>query len=360
MTKKIYTRITGTGSYIPTRVIENNHFLDYTFFDPSTKKPFEKENKEMIRKFFEITNISERRWVEAGQLNSDIAAMAARDSLESSAVDPESLDFIISCHNFGDVAAEKGRIDTMPSIANRVKKLLHIKNPGCICHDLIAGCPGWTQGMMVADAYLSSGMFRRGLVIGSDTLSRVLDPYDRDAMIFSDGAGATLVEAVESDEPVGILSHSSRSDSDPYMNLLTLEKSENPSLGPDEKRIKMAGHKVYVYALRHVPGVVKDSIEKAGLQLGDVKKILIHQANEKMDEAILKGLFKLYGEKHIPEGLMPMSIDRLGNSSTATVPTLLDLIVKGKMEKQEIREGDHLVMCSVGAGMNISSFVYRW
>jgi 3-oxoacyl-[acyl-carrier-protein] synthase-3 len=109
-----------------------------------------------------------------------------------------------------------------------------------------------------------------------------------------------------------------------------------------------------------VPGVVKDSLDKAGLHLSDVKKVLIHQANEKMDEAILKGVFKLYKEKHIPEGIMPMSINKLGNSSTATVPTLLDLVVNGQLENQEILAGDYIILCSVGAGMNINSIVYKW
>jgi len=105
---------------------------------------------------------------------------------------------------------------------------------------------------------------------------------------------------------------------------------------------------------------VKESIEKAGLELKDIKKVFIHQANEKMDESILSGLFKLYGENEIPEGIMPMSIRKLGNSSTATVPTLIDLILKGKMEGQEIEEGDYTILCSVGAGMNINSIVYKW
>lgn len=360
MAKSIYTKIVGTGSYIPPRVIKNDYFLNYTFYDPATGKPFEKSNEEMIQKFYEITNISERRWVDDSQVNSDIAALAVKDACESVGTDTETLDFIIFCHNFGDVHPDSTRVDTLPGLANRVKKILNIKNPECICHDLISGCPGWTQGLIVADAYIRSETFKRGVVIGADTLSRLFDPYDRDAMIFSDGAGATIVEAVESEEPVGILSHSSRSDSNPYMNLLTFGRSTNPDYDSKELLIKMAGHKVYVYALSFVPGVVKDSIDKAGLQLSDIKKVLIHQANEKMDEAILKGVFKLYQEKNIPEGLMPMSIDKLGNSSTATVPTLLDLIVKGKMENQKISEGDYIILCSVGAGMNINSIVYRW
>ncbi len=360
MTRNRYTKITGTGSYIPPRVITNDHFLSYTFYDPSTGKPFEKSNEEMIRKFQEITNISERRWVSDDQVNSDIAALAVKDACESAAIDMETLDFIIFCHNFGDVYPGNTRVDTIPGLANRVKKILNIKNPACICHDLISGCPGWTQGMIVADAYIRSETFRRGVVIGADTLSRISDPHDRDTMIYSDGAGATIVEAAESEEPVGILSHSSRADSNPYANLLTFGRSYNPDYDGNELLIKMVGHKVYVYALSFVPGVVKDSIDRAGLKLSDIKKILIHQANEKMDEAIVRGLFKLCHEKYIPDGLMPMSIDKLGNSSTATVPTLLDLIVKGKMEGHTISEGDYIVLCSVGAGMNVNSIVYRW
>ncbi|MEL7588870.1 MAG: ketoacyl-ACP synthase III [Prolixibacteraceae bacterium] len=360
MAKKIYTKIIGTGSYIPPRVIRNDYFLNYTFYDPATGRPFEKANEEMIQKFYEITNISERRWVNDDQVTSDIAALAVQDACESSGTDMETIDFIIFCHNFGDVYPGSARVDTLPGLGNRVKKILNIKNPGCITHDIISGCPGWTQGMITADAYIRSETYKRGVVIGADTLSRISDPYDRDTMIYSDGAGATIVEAVESEEPVGILSHSSRSDSNPYMNLLTFGRSYNPDYNSKELLIKMLGHKVYVYALSHVPAVVKDSIDRAGLKLTDIRKVLIHQANEKMDEAILKGVFKLYGEKEIPEGLMPMSIDKLGNSSTATVPTLLDLIVKGKMENQQINAGDHIILTSVGAGMNINSIVYKW
>ena len=360
MTKRRYTKIVGTGSYIPPRVIKNDYFLDSIFYDPSTGKPFEKSNGEMIRKFHEITNISERRWVGDDQVNSDIAALAVKDACQSAGIDMETLEFIIFCHNFGDVYPGNTRVDTLPGLASRVKKILSIRNPGCVCHDLISGCPGWTQGMIVADAYIRSETFSRGVVIGADTLSRISDPHDRDTMIYSDGAGATIVEAVDSEGPVGIVSHSSRSDANPYLNLLTFGKSYNPDYDSNELLVKMTGHKVYVYALSFVPGVVKDSIDKAGLNLRDIRKVLIHQANEKMDEAILKGVFKLYREKEIPAGLMPMSIDKLGNSSTATVPTLLDLIVKGKMEGQQIGKDDYIVLCSVGAGMNINSIVYRW
>ena len=294
MNRKVYTKIVGTGSYLPSRVISNDYFSNYTFFDPSTRKQFEKSNDEIIQKFNEITNISERRWISDEINNSDMATRAVSEACQSANIDPETLEFIIVAHNFGDVDPVSTRVDILPGLANRVKAKLNIKNPSCFCHDIISGCPGWTQGMITADAYIRSGMAKRGVVVGSDVLSRISDPHDRDSMIYADGAGATIVEAVESDEPTGILSHSSRSDSVNYWNLLTNGKSFNPKFKGNDQFIKMHGHKLYVYALTYVPGVVKDSLDKAGLQLGDIKKVLIHQANEKMDEAILKNVFKLY------------------------------------------------------------------
>lgn len=360
MAKNIYTKIIGTGSYIPEQVVKNDYFSDYKFYDPSTRVLFDKTNEEIIEKFHEITNIEERRWVKDDQVDSDIAAEAIKNACQAAGLSPEELDFIIVGHNFGDVASGRTHSDIVPSLANKVKGKLNLKNPSCICHDVVSGCPGWTQGMIIADAYIRSETYKRGVVVGADVLSRISDPHDRDSMIYADGAGATIVEATWSDEPIGILSHSSRSDSIPYAGLLTMGGSYNPDYEGDDLFIKMIGHKLYVYALSFVPGVVKDSLEKAGLHLSDVKKVLIHQANEKMDEAILKGVFKLYKEKNIPDGIMPMSINKLGNSSTATVPTLLDLIVRGKMENQEINAGDYIILCSVGAGMNINSIVYKW
>lgn len=360
MAKDIYTRIIGTGSYLPPQQIKNNHFKDYTFYDPATKKVFDKSNEEIIQKFHEITNIEERRYVAKDQVTSDIATLAIKNACKAAGINKESLDFIIIGHNFGDIPEGNVRTDALPGLANKVKMKLQIKNPSSICHDVIAGCPGWTQAMIVADAYIKSGFRKRGVVVGADVLSRISDPHDRDSMIYADGAGATIVEAVESEEPIGILTHSSRSDTITHANLLSLGDSNNPEMKGNELWIKMEGHKLYVYAIKTVPGVVKESIEKAGLELKDIKKIFIHQANEKMDEAILSGVFRLYGEKEIPDGIMPMSIRKLGNSSTATVPTLLDLVLKGRMENQDINPGDHVIFCSVGAGMNINSIVYKW
>ncbi len=360
MAKEKYTRIIGTGSYTPPQVVKNTFFLNHEFYTPSKKKIDDKTNEEIIQKFKEITNIEERRYGADDQVTSDIAALAIEAACEDAGISKESLDFIIIGHNFGDIPEGTTQTDILPALGNKVKMKLSIQRPECVCHDVISGCPGWTQALIVADAYIKSGFFKRGVVVGADMLSRISDPHDRDTMIYADGAGATVVECVESEEPVGILSHSSRSDSAKYANLLVLGESSNPDYEGDEKFIKMTGHKLYIYAITTVPGVVKDSIEKAGIDLHDIKKIFIHQANEKMDDAILAGVFKLYGEKNIPEGIMPMSIRKLGNSSTATIPTLLDLVMKGKMEGHGVTPGDCTIFCSVGAGMNINSIVYKW
>lgn len=359
MSKEKYTRIIGTGSYLPPVVIKNDYFLNHEFYEASKKK-VEKSNEEIINKFYEITNIAERRYVADGQVTSDIATYAVTDACESAGVSMESLDFIIVCHNFGDIREGNVRMDALPALSNKVKMKLNIKNPACICHDVISGCPGWTQGMIIADAYIKSGFMKRGVVVGADVLSRISDPHDRDSMIYADGAGATIVEVIESDAPTGIISHASRSDSAQHASLLMLGGSNNPVFKGNDQFIKMTGHKLYVYAISTVPQVVKESLDKAGLHLTDIKKVFIHQANEKMDEVILNNVYKLYGESGNVMEIMPMSISKLGNSSTATVPTLLDLVIKQKMNGHRVEKGDYIVLCSVGAGMNINSIVYKW
>ncbi len=358
MKKNIWTTIIGSGSYIPEVVIDNDHFREYLFFDPVTRKPYEKENSEIIEKFREITNIEERRHCLPSEGTSTLGFEAARNAIESSGIDPESLDFIIAAHNFGDMRSDNYRSEMVPYIAARIKQQLGLKNPAMFAHDVIAGCPGWVQALIVADMFIKSGSYKRGLVVGADVNSRVADPFDRDTMIFADGAGAVIVEGVESDDPVGILSHAIQTDAS-EAGYLTMDTSLNPDYGRNDLFIRMQGHKVYVYALTNVPKVVKRSLQLAGLTLTDVKKVLIHQANEKMDQAILERVFKLYKIKDIPEDVMPMTIKFLGNSSTATIPTLFDLVSRGKLGNHRFNSGDIILFTSVGAGMMINSVVYK-
>ena len=248
----------------------------------------------------------------------------------------------------------------MPSLAARVKHKLQISNPTCIAYDLPFGCPGWLQGMIQADYFLRSGDARSALVIGAETLSRVCDPHDRDSMIYADGAGAVLLEAKTSSEPIGVLSHQSRSDSLDYAHMLYMGKSYAANgVSDDPLYLKMNGRKLYQYALEKVPQAIKDCLSKSGVGYREIKKILIHQANGKMDAAILTRFYDLFDERSIPEDVMPMTVSKLGNSSVATIPTLYDLILTDRLPPHKISRDDILVFASVGAGMNINAMVYR-
>lgn len=349
--------ITGTGSHIPEIAIANESFLDTQFFDRNGSKLY--NNKTIIEKFASITGIRERRYTGSNRNASDIAHLAAADAIESSGVDKETLDYIIVAHNFGDVAFETNRMSQVPTLASRVKALLQIQNPDCIAYDLPFGCPGWVEGMIHACYFIKSGDATRCLVIGAETLSRVIDPHDRDSMIFSDGAGAAIVEA-SADPERGVLAHKTRTYATGYIDALNMGNSFSPfARDKHNQYLKMEGRKVYEFALTHVPAVIQFALEKAGVSIVNVGKVLIHQANEKMDHAILARLFQLCGARDIPVGIMPMTVDRLGNSSVATVPTLLDLLVKGKLQGHSVKHGDIIVLASVGAGMNINAIVYR-
>lgn len=354
----IYSVITGTGSYIPENIISGDHFMGASFFDNGVK--LDKENAEIIHKFSEITEIVARRYADADLVNSDIATVAAQRAIDNAGIDKETLDHIIFCHNFGDVKAGSNRMDMLPALAAKVKQALNINNPDCIAYDIIFGCPGWVQGSIQADYLIRSGDAKKVMVIGSETLSRIIDPHDRDSMIFSDGAGATIFECKESSEPTGILAHKTQTFAVDYASLLVMGSSNNPDERNGNTYLKMNGRKLYEFAVINVPQVVKKAIDKAGITLNEIKIVFIHQANGKMDNAIMKRLFKLYNIDTVPDNLVPMTISWLGNSSVATIPTLLDLVRNDKVGGYKIKKGEYAVFASVGAGMHINAFVYKF
>jgi len=178
-------------------------------------------------------------------------------------------------------------------------------------------------------------------------------------MIYADGSGAIILEG-SSSSSAGIITHKTRTYAS-ESNLLRMDSSYSDFTDDaNDLFLKMNGRKVYEFALTNVPLVMKEVIDKAGLHLSDIRKVLVHQANDKMDHAILQRLFKLYDQNEIPSNLMPMTIGWLGNSSVATVPTLLDLICRKRLVGHEINSGDHIIMASVGAGMNINALVYQY
>ena len=348
-------KITGSGSYVPSQTISNLDFAKHQFLNEDGSA-FPQTNDVIASKFKDITGIEERRYAHENQCASDLAFLAAEKAIENAKIDKETIDYIILAHNFGDVRSGAIQSDILPSLATRVKHSLRIKNPKCVAYDILFGCPGWIEGVIQAKAFIKSGMAKRCLVIGAETLSRVVDVHDRDSMIYSDGAGATLIEAT--DEAGGILAHATATFSYDEGYFLFFGKSFNTNHDPDVRYIKMHGRKIYEFALSQVPKAMKECLDESGIDILEVKKILIHQANEKMDEAIINRFYKLYNTTP-PEGIMPMSINKLGNSSVATIPTLYDLIVNNQLTTHEINTGDVIIFASVGAGMNVNAIVYR-
>jgi 3-oxoacyl-[acyl-carrier-protein] synthase-3 len=176
-------------------------------------------------------------------------------------------------------------------------------------------------------------------------------------MIFSDGAGAVVMEYKESTG--GILSSGALSHTGEETGFLYMGGSSFPCDKSGTKFLKMKGRKVYEYALKFVPQAMKECFDKTGIDIAELKKIFIHQANEKMDEAIVEAFYKLYG-KEAPRDIMPMCIQFLGNSSVATIPTLFDIIRKDKDPDHKLQSGDVILFASVGAGMNINAICYRY
>lgn len=352
--------ITGTGSYIPDNIQTNAAFANHQFY-ADNDLPLNVPPDQVVEKFRQITGIAERRYISDDLTTSDIAALSGRRALEDGGTDPETLDQLIVAHNFGDVNKHSIQTDAVPSLASRVKHSLGIRNPDCVAYDILFGCPGWIQAMIQADAFFKAGMARKCLLIGAETLSRVIDMYDRDSMIFADGAGACVLEYMEvPEEGPGILGASARTHSLEEAYYIDMGKSYLPGSDPRVRFIKMKGRKVYEYAMTFVPAAMKDCLDKSGVGIDQVKKVFIHQANEKMDEGIITRLYKLYGIAHPRENVMPMSIHWLGNSSVATVPTLYDLVRRGQVAPHELSAGDIILFASVGAGMNVNAVCYRY
>jgi 3-oxoacyl-[acyl-carrier-protein] synthase-3 len=356
----LHSVITGSGSYIPPFVQTNQDFARQVFYTAGGS-PLHTEPGEVVSKFKKITGIEERRYTTNDLNASDLGYEAARLALQDSGTDPESLDQLIVAHNFGNVIKDTIQTAAVPSLASLIKNALKIRNPNCVAYDILFGCPGWLQGLIQSDAYIKSGLAKKSLIIGTEALSRVIDMYDRDSMIFSDGAGAVVLEQQEGDTfSPGIMGYLAQTYAMEEVDYINMGASFYPESDPHIRYLKMKGRKVYEFAIKQVPAAMKSCLEKSGVPIHELKKIFIHQANEKMDEAIVKRLYQLYGVDEPPENIMPMSISWLGNSSVATIPTLFDLVRKKQLPPHELHKGDVLLFASIGAGMNINAVCYRY
>jgi len=350
--------ITGSGAFIPAHIQTNDAFLAQEFFSDGKKLTI--PTADIIRKFQSITGIRERRYADDQLLPSDMGYLAAQAALSDAGTNGEEIDQLIVAHNFGNVSFNSIQSVCIPSLASLIKHKLNIANPSCVAYDIVFGCPGWLQGLIQADAYGKAGLAKKSLVIGAETLSRVIDRYDRDSMIFSDGAGAVVVEYKEvSQREEGLLGSVTQSHTLQEVNYIGMGPSANPESDPSIQYIKMNGRRVYEYALHQVPPAMKNCLEHCHIPITAIKKIFLHQANDKMDKAIIERLYALY-QLPVPEHILPMNIDQMGISSVATIPTLYDMVRKNKFPEHHLAPGDVILFASVGAGMNINAACYRY
>ncbi|HTI93511.1 MAG TPA: ketoacyl-ACP synthase III [Puia sp.] len=353
------TIITGTGSYIPGEVRSNQDFVLSEFYNERRQRIL-MDSVELIGKFEQLTGIAQRRYAHKDINASDMATLAAAAALQDAETDPETISQLIVAHNFGDVLHDNCQSDAVPSLATRVKRALPIRNPDCVAYDLLFGCPGWLQGVIQADAFIKAGLASKCLIVGTETLSRVIDPCDRDSMIYSDGAGAVVLEAGGAGQDnagiIGTISQTHALDEGEY---IILGHSYCPTADPQRRYLKMRGRKVYEFAVKTVPGAMKACLEACKISIDQIKKVFIHQANEKMDAAIVKAFYRLYGHEEAPRHIMPMNIRELGNSSVATIPTLFDMVRKAALPGHSLNQGDIVLFASVGAGMNVNAICYR-
>lgn len=328
------SKMIGVGNYIPSQTITNLFFDKHRFLDESGHA-LQQDNSTIADKLKEITGIEERRYAQNNQVTSDLGFIAAQAAIENSGIDPETLDYIIFAHNFGDVRFGTVQSDMVPSLASRVKHLLKIRNNFCVAYDVLFGCPGWIEAVIQANAFMKAGIAKRCLIIGAETLSRVVDIHDRDSMIYADGAGAAILEISPDDS--GVKSHLSASFTMQEKDYLFFGKSYNNQNCPDIRFIKMNGRKIYEFALLNVPNAMKKCLDDSGYSIDQLKKIIIHQANEKMDEAIVKRFYKLHNLP-VPDNIMPMVIQKLGNSNVATIPSLLTMILNNELPNHQINK----------------------
>ncbi|RDK96829.1 3-oxoacyl-[acyl-carrier-protein] synthase III [Enterobacillus tribolii] len=316
----MYTRILGTGSYLPEQVRTN----------ADLEKMVETSDEWIVTR----TGIRERRLAGADEDVSTMAYEAAKLALEMAGVSKDDIGLI--------VVATTSATFAFPSAACQVQQMLGIK--GCGAFDVAAACAGFTYALSVADQYVKNGAVRYALVIGSDTLSRTLDPEDRGTVIlFGDGAGAVVLGA--SEEP-GILSTHIHADGH-YGTLLTLPVQERHS--DKTAYLTMAGNEVFRVAVTELAHIVDETLEANNLSREDLDWLVPHQANLRIIAATAKKL-------NMSMDSVVVTLDRHGNTSAASVPSALDEAVRDG----RIQRGQLILLEAFGGGFTWGSALVRF
>jgi len=320
-----FSRITGTGGYLPDKVM-TNHDLEKIV----------ETSDQWIR---ERTGISKRHIAADGQNTVDLAEHAARRALESAGRDVQDVDLIIVATTTPD--------QVFPSTACLLQKRLD--RHGCAAFDIQAVCTGFVYALAVADKFIKTGAAKCALVVGAETLSRVLDWTDRSTcVLFGDGAGAVVVEA--GDEP-GILSTHLHADG-AYEGLLTIPGGI--SQGYDSFKggngyVKMKGNEVFKVAVNTLGRIVDETLEANNMSKSDVDWLVPHQANIRIIQATARKL--KMSMDHVV-----VTVDEHGNTSSASVPLALDVAVRDG----RVKPGETLLMEAFGGGFTWGSVLLRF
>ena len=329
MALKRYAQIVGWGKYVPSQVLTNDDLAKMV--DTSD---------DWIRT---RTGIVERRIAEPGETTSTMSIKAARAALQVADVAPERLDLIIVASATPDYL--------FPATACLVQDALGARRAGAF--DLLAGCSGFVYGLGVGSQLIISGAYENVLVIGAETLSRIMDWTDRDTcVLFGDGAGALLLQA--SDAPGGVLSFTLGADgSGGDLLILPGGGSRHPASAETVAQglhyARMNGREVFRFATRIMGQAAKEAIMAAGLKIDDVDLFIPHQANIRIIQSAAKQL-------RLPMDKVFVNLDRYGNTSCASIP----IAFCEAIEEERIKPGDHLVLVSFGAGLTWAAAVVQW
>lgn len=319
---RIYSRIIGTGSYLPARVLTNAEL--------------EKQIETTSEWIVERTGIRERHIAAEGELTSDLAQQAAEKALEAAGIDAGEIELIVVATTTSD--------RVFPSTACVLQAKLGITN-GCPAMDVQAVCSGFVYAVSVADQFIRSGQVKTALVVGAETLSRITDWTDRsNCMLWGDGAGAVVLRA--SEEP-GIIATHLHADGR-YQDLLFVDggvslKKEGACY------MRMSGNAVFKMAVNTLDAIVDETLAANGLQKTDINWLVPHQANIRIIQATAKKL-------GMSMDSVVVTVDRHGNTSAASIPLALDTAVR----EGKIKPGELVLMEAFGGGFTWGSVLARF
>ncbi len=317
-------RIAGIGTCVPENIITNDDLAKIV--DTSD---------EWIRS---RTGIRERR-ISTKEGTSELAAQAARRALEAAGVSAEEVDIIILGTSSPDYNYPSGACEVQAAIG-----AVH-----AVAFDISAACAGFIFAMEIVQGFFQSGVYRTALIIGAETLSKVTDWSDRSTcVLFGDGAGAAVLKA----EETGIIDMTMGSDGTKGEALACRSRSLGNFLTgtkPELGFMTMDGQEVFRFAVKKVPESIEVLLDKTGISKDEIRYFVLHQANERIVEAVAKRLKQ-------PMEKFPMSISRYGNTSTASIPLLLNEM----LEQNMLKRGDKIIMSGFGAGMTWGAVLLEW